>query len=213
MIRINLAVERARPKVKRRVAVPGGVFLVIVLIIALLGVGALAVHGYILDNQQRALEEEQNQLKAKEAELASMKKQITEFEAKKSELDNRIKVIETLRANQTGPARLLESIADTVSATETLWLTNMTDRGGGQIELKGMAGSVDAVANFITNLSRSNYFKSVEIKESVQKTPPGGGPANFEFTLTATFAVPTATPATPAEPAAAQPAAAPPRRT
>ena len=199
MIRINLAVERARPKVKRRVAVPGAFLLIVVLLAVVIGIGVLAGYWYALDKQQAGLEQQKTALEADRAQLAKIEQEIKNFEAKKAELDGRINVINTLKNNQTGPVRMLDALADTVSATATLWLTAMTDKGG-EIEMKGMAGSVEAVANFITNLGRSSYFKNVEIKEAVQKTSREGG-TNFEFTLSVTFALP---------PAAPTPAAGPP---
>lgn len=205
MIRINLATERARPKVKRRVAVGGAVFLVFVLIAIVAGVGVLAVHGYMIGQTIERLQTEKASLEAQRAELAKVETEIKAFEEKKSLLEGRIKVIETLKTNQTGPVRMLEAIGDTVTITETLWLTNMTEKAGGEIEMKGMAGSVEAVATFITNLNRSSYFKNVEIKETVQRQARGaeaGAPMNFEFTLSATFALPQAAPAAPAAPAA-----------
>ncbi|HXE76139.1 MAG TPA: PilN domain-containing protein [Candidatus Xenobia bacterium] len=203
MIRINLAVERARPKVKRRVAVPGAFLFIVVLLALVIGLGVLAGFWYAYSKQEEDLRAQKAQLEAKRAQLAMMEKQIKDFEAKKAELDGRINVINTLKANQTGPVHMLEALADTVSATETLWLTSMVDKGN-DIELKGMAGSVEAVAMFITNLSRSTYFKNVEIKEAVQKTTRDA-PPNFEFTLTVTFALPQAAPA--AAPAATTPPA------
>jgi type IV pilus assembly protein PilN len=211
MIRINLAAERARPKVKRRVAVGGAVFLIFILIAIVAGVGVLLVHGYMIDQRIESLRTEKASLEAQRAELAKVEKEIKDFEAKKALLEGRVKVIETLKANQTGPVKMLEAIGDTVSITETLWLTNMTEKAGGQVEMKGMAGSVEAVATFITNLNRSAYFKDVEIKETVQRQARGadaGGPANFEFTLSATFALPEVAPAAaPPAPAAGTTAA------
>ncbi len=214
MIRINLATERARPKVKRRVAVGGAVFLVFVLIAIVAGVGVLAVHGYMIGQTIERLQADKANFEAQRAELAKVEKEITEFEEKKTLLEGRIKVIETLKSNQTGPVRMLEAIGDTVSITETLWLTNMTEKAGGEIEMKGNAGSVEAVATFITNLNRSSYFKNVEIKEAVQKQARGadaGAPMNFEFTLSATFALPQAAQTAPPPPPAT-PAPAPGRR-
>ncbi|MCI0403444.1 MAG: PilN domain-containing protein [Acidobacteria bacterium] len=209
MIRINLAAERARPKVKRRVAVGGAVFLIFVLIALVAGIGVLFVHGYMIDQRIESLRTEKASLEAQRAELAKVEKEIKDFEAKKALLEGRVKVIETLKANQTGPVRMLEAIGDTVSITDTLWLTNMTEKAGGQIEMKGVAGSVEAVAGFITNLNRSTYFKDVEIKETVQRQARGadaGAASNFDFTLSATFALPQATPAQPPAPAAPAPA-------
>jgi type IV pilus assembly protein PilN len=205
MIRINLAAERARPKVKRRVAVGGAVFLVFVLIAIVAGFGVLLVHGYMIDQRIAELQTEKASLEAQRSELAKVEAEIKKFEEQKALLEGRVKVIETLKANQTGPVRMLEAIGDTVSITETLWLTNMAEKGAGQVEMKGMASSIEAVATFITNLNSSAYFKNVEIKEAVQRQARGaeaGAPSNFEFTLTATFALPAAPAAAPAQPAA-----------
>src|SRR3989304_3089153 len=68
---------------------------------------------------------------------------------------------------------VLEAVGNTVSLTETLWLTNMDEQADNTIQFKGVAASVDAVANFITNLNRSGYFQNVEMKESVQKEKEG----------------------------------------
>ncbi len=196
MIRINLAVERQRPKVKRRVAVPGAFLFIVVLLAAVIGLGVLAGFWYAYDKQEEDLQTQKTALEAKRAQLAKMEQEIKNFEAKKAELDGRINVINTLKANQTGPVHMLDALGDTVSATETVWLTSMTDKGG-EVEMKGMAGSVEAVASLITNLGKSPYFKNVEIKEAVQKTSREG-PSNFEFTLSVTFALPPVEPVPPA---------------
>jgi Tfp pilus assembly protein PilN len=39
---------------------------------------------------------------------------------------------------------------------------------GNNVAISGMALSTQAVANLITNLKRSGYFKNVEIKEAIQ---------------------------------------------
>ena len=51
--------------------------------------------------------------------------------------------------------------------TDTLWLTSL-DRNGDALTIQGTAGSINAVANFITELKTSGYFDQVEIKESTQ---------------------------------------------
>ncbi len=209
MIRINLAAERARPKVKRRVAVGGAVFLIFVLIAIVAGVGVLGARGWMIGNTIEELQGEKARLEAQRAELAKVEGEIKDFETKKALLEGRIKVIETLKANQTGPVHMLEAVGNTVTLTETLWLTSMNEKAGGEVEMKGRAGSVEAVATFITNLNRSAYFKNVEIKETVQRQSRDPNiPSNFEFTLTATFALPQAAqtaPSTPAAPAAPAP--------
>jgi Tfp pilus assembly protein PilN len=79
----------------------------------------------------------------------------------------RVDVIDQLRANQAGPANLLNSVGDTVNGTEAVWLSSMKDLGA-TVDIEGMALSEDAVANLISNLQKSGQFKTVEIKETFQ---------------------------------------------
>jgi len=71
------------------------------------------------------------------------------------------------------------------------------DRKADALTINGAAGSINAVANYITQLKRSGYFQTVEIKESHQDE------ANktveiFIFSLTAQFGLTQSAAATPA---------------
>ena len=114
-------------------------------------------------------------------------------------LQQRINVIEELQRNRTGGQELLDALANTVSRTDTLWLTSLERKGDG-LTLLGTAGSINAVANFITQLKHSGYFDQVEIKESAQDDKDVTV-QTFNFTLTAQFALPQGKPAAQATPA------------
>ena len=58
-------------------------------------------------------------------------------------------------------------VSSTVNRTDEVWLNSLTD-GGANVDLNGVALSADAVANLMTNLMKTGYFKSVEIKETFQ---------------------------------------------
>ena len=189
MIRVNL-LGRPSPRVKRRVAIAGTLQLVLFAIPVGLALLALGSEYY---TTQRLIEELRANIQQKESEkrtLAQLQKEVAEYEAEVRRLQGRRDVIENLQRNQAGPVRLLEAVGNTVTLTDTLWLTSMEERSENQIEFKGVADSVDAVANFITNLNRSGYFQNVEMKESVQKALREGV-TSFEFTLTAKFSLPT----------------------
>jgi type IV pilus assembly protein PilN len=87
-----------------------------------------------------------------------------------------------LRSNQSGPVNLLAMIGETVNNTEAIWLNNLKDQGT-SVDIEGMALSSDAVANLITNLQKTGYFRTVEIKESMQDETVKDMQA-FIFTLT-----------------------------
>jgi Tfp pilus assembly protein PilN len=93
-----------------------------------------------------------------------------------------VDVIDQLRANQTGPLSLLAMIGDTVNSTEAVWLNSLQDQGA-NIAIDGTALSSDAVANLISNLQKTGFFKNIEIKESYQDEGVKDMQA-FQFTLT-----------------------------
>lgn len=99
--------------------------------------------------------------------LAQVKAKFDEAEKQKEIFQKRKDVIEQLKSNQLGPVNLLSMIGDTVNSTDAVWLNSMKDNGG-DVSIEGTALSADAVANLITNLKKTGYFKNVEIKETVQ---------------------------------------------
>src|SRR3954462_1209164 len=96
------------------------------------------------------------------------------FERKQREADNyrrRVEVIDQLRAAQAGPVSLLTLVGDTVNSTDAVWLSKLTDEGGG-IKIEGTALNVHAIANLMSNLQKPGYFKTVEMTESIQDDKP-----------------------------------------
>lgn len=106
------------------------------------------------------------------------------YELRKKEYEaseKRVKIIDQLRADQAGPVNLLNTIGNSVNNTDAVWLVNMNESGS-TIAIDGMALSTQAVANLMTNLKRSGYFKTVEIKETIQD-PSFKQAQAFTFTL------------------------------
>jgi len=165
MIRINL-LGQARPKAVKQ-AVPLEATLQIALFL-----GAIVLAGVILAvvyvSQKRQLDETQrriNELQVERASLEQIKQDVDRFENQKNVLQQRIDVIETLQRNRTGAQDLLQMVANTVVRVDSLWLTTIT-RSGDSLDIQGEAGSINSVANFITELKRSGYFTNVEIKSA-----------------------------------------------
>jgi len=114
--------------------------------------------------------------------LQVVKAQFEDRQKQAEMYQRRIKVIDDLRAQQSGPADLLTMIGDSVNSTEGVWLDKMVDTGS-SIDIQGMSLSVHGVANLMANLQKSGKFKSVEIKESYQDNQVKDMQA-FVFTLT-----------------------------
>jgi Tfp pilus assembly protein PilN len=209
MIRINL-LGQVRPKSARR-PVDTGAALPVVFIGAGLVLGALVL-GFFYYTWQKQLNEENGRIKALQAQKADLeqtKLQVEAFEKQKTILMQRVSTIEQLQRDRTGGQELLDMVANTVSRTENLWLTEMT-RHGNSLSIDGASASINAVANFITALKRSGYFQKVEIKEAKQDDK-NLSVQTFTFSITAEITPPpiaqarpassTASPAAPAAPA------------
>jgi Tfp pilus assembly protein PilN len=174
MIRINL-LGTAKPKNKRGSApavmemdLGGGVSPVIKIaaVVAIIALGNGA-YWYRLDSEKTKLQQQMAVALRKNAELSSVKARYLERQREAENYKRRVDVIDQLRAKQTGPVDLLNTVGSTVNNTEAVWLNWMKDEGGA-INVEGLALSQDAVANLITNLQKTGYFKNVEIKETFQ---------------------------------------------
>jgi Tfp pilus assembly protein PilN len=189
MIRINL-LEAPKPKNKRSAAssLPsievGSVGSPLVKIAAVVGIAVLgnAAYWYQLDTQKRKIEQQMAQAEQQNRELADVKARYLARQKEAETYKHRVDVIDQLRKNQAGPVVLMAMVGETVNNTEAVWLDNLKD-GGTTIDIQGMALSEDAVANLISNLQKTGFFKNIEIKESYQDDQIKDMQA-FQFTLT-----------------------------
>jgi Tfp pilus assembly protein PilN len=191
MIRINL-LGGAKPKGKKSagpaLSMPsfevGNLGGPIVQVAAVLLIAGAANYGYWykLDRQKKLIEVQTRVAEQKNRELADIKVRYMERQRQADSYKRRVDVIDQLRANQSGPINLLSMIGDTVNGTEAVWLNSMQDQGA-SVAIDGTALSSDAVANLISNLQKTGFFKNIEIKESYQDDQIKDMQA-FQFTLT-----------------------------
>ena len=189
MIRINL-LGSPKPKGKKGPAINmpsfdlgnlGGPLIQVAAV--LLIAGALnAGYWYQLDREKKSIAVRTLVAEQKNRELADIKVRYLERQRQADSYKRRVDVIDQLRANQAGPVSLLAMIGDTVNGTEAVWLNSMQDQGA-SVAIDGTALSSDAVANLISNLQKTGYFRNIEIKESYQDEAVKDMQA-FQFTLT-----------------------------
>ncbi len=149
----------------------------------LLIAGAInAGYWYQLDREKKSIEMQARVAEQKNRELADIKVKYLERQRQAEFYKRRVDVIDQLRSNQTGPVGLLSMIGDTVNSTEAVWLSSMQDQGA-SVAIDGMALSSDAVANLISNLQKTGFFRNIEIKETSQDSAVKDMQA-FQFTLT-----------------------------
>lgn len=191
MIRINL-LGAPKPKSKRgSAAVSAAAVMEVgdvgspnlkIAIVLLLVVGINFGQWYRLDRASKDIAKKMQTAEQKNRELADVKARYLERQRQADNYKRRVDVIDQLRASQTGPVNLLNTIGDTVNKTEAVWLDTMKDDGS-SVNIQGMALSTDAVANLIANLQKTGYFKNIEIKETFQDSAFKDMQA-FQFTLT-----------------------------
>lgn len=185
MIRINL-LGQVRPKAAKASVPVEGILQLVMPLIAL--AAALVVLGIIYYQQKTSLDATNNkiqQLRVEKASLEQVKQDVDRFESEKATLQQRIDVIENLQKNRTGGQEFLQMVSNTVGHVDELWLTSVT-RTGSNFDVQGEAGSIDAVANFITQMKRSGYFDNVEIKEA-KENDVKTGVETYAFTMSATI--------------------------
>ena len=153
-----------------------------VLVVLALAAALNLTYWYRLDKQKQSIAVQMSQAEQKNRELADVKSRYLERQRQAQSYKRRVDVIDSLRANQGGPVNLLAMVGETVNNTEAVWLNNLKDEGG-SVSIDGMALSPDAVANLISNLQKTGYFRNVEIKETMQDDTVKDMQA-FQFTLT-----------------------------
>jgi type IV pilus assembly protein PilN len=92
--------------------------------------------------------------------------QVQQFEQRKTQLQQRVTLIEQLRKEQIGPVHMLDQIS--LALPSSLWLSEMKQTATpNEVLIDGKSLSLTGLSDFVANLERSGYFqKSVEIVSS-----------------------------------------------
>lgn len=203
MIRINL-LGQERPKASRGPSIPLESSLRLILFVASLLVAAVVLYAMYHQKQTElaGIESRTSSLQAEMTRLQEVKAEVERYEQQKTVLQQRIDVIEALQANRSGAQQLLQMVASTVGHSDSLWLTSL-NRTGTTLDLTGEAASIDAIANFVTQMKRSGYFDNIEMKQANENDIVKGA-QTYGFTMSAQIAG--AKPAQVSSPAASAPA-------
>ncbi len=160
MIRINLLRE---PSVKRNLwSVDGsktGIIGVILLVVALGSMG----WWYLRTVQERAdCQVQVQKLQQEDAKLKAAQAELKRYETLKKKLDDRIALIEQLKANQKGPVNLMNAVIASLPSPPRVWLSSLTQKDT-LVSMEGQSLDVPAIADFIANLNSHPPFRQVEL--------------------------------------------------
>lgn len=184
MIKINLvregrAVRGAGAASGAPVAGSGPGNLNVVLLVGLLVVGILGAAGWwFLEN--RKLAERQDLVSQKQAEAKALDKIIKEVESyqkQKDSLKTRIDLINQLKQNQKGPARLMDRISQDLP--DLVWIDKMTVIGG-VVTLDGRGLNPNAIANFVESVKNDPMFEEPDLGNVTQVS---AAPLVYAYTM------------------------------
>jgi type IV pilus assembly protein PilN len=186
MIRINLlAGERRAAKsagrgfqIAQKITLAGSAIL---LVTALL----IGWRYWAVTQHEATLTQEIDAARREESRLAEVLKQVTEFEAQRARLQERVGLIDELRKGQTAPVHLIDQISR--SLPEMTWLTSLKQEGY-DVTIQGRCTDLTALSDFVGNLETTRYFRRpVEIVTSAVVSGQAGAPDLIEFTIKGTF--------------------------
>jgi type IV pilus assembly protein PilN len=177
MIRINLlGTAKPKKKARRGFAMPQitmegpSPLLAGLAILVFAGAGIFFYHMQL----ERTHEKLQNQIADANRQIASMMRVKQAYLERQKDYDafkRRFDIIDQLRAQQGGPVTLLNNVSATVNSTDGVWLLDLRDDGT-SVALDGVALGPNNVANLMTNLRNSGYFKNIELHDTFQEDSP-----------------------------------------
>ena len=176
MIKINLL-----PKDRRRRAISVGRPVVYVVVGAVLVLGGM-YGGYLwLDAQVQHLQQDIGQKRVELERYRNEIKKVEQFLSEKTRLEERLRVVAKLAAEQEGPVRLLDQLSRALP--DEVWLTGM-NKTKEKLVLQGYAFSNIGIANFMTELGKLQpMLRNVELtfseKAAVERVPV----ERFEITV------------------------------
>ena len=186
MIRINLlTAERRGAKAAAKGFQAGQKLTVIGSLILVLAAAGIGWRYWALGQQQASLERGIAAATREEQRLATILKEVQEFEARKIRLEARVGLIDELRKGQNAPVHMIDQISR--SLPEMTWLTGLRQERF-DITIQGRCLTLTSLSDFVGNLEATRYFeRPVEILDSAVIAGDGKSPDLIGFTIRGTF--------------------------
>lgn len=124
-----------------------------------------------LNKQTKTLMAKKADSNAELKKLKDLVKEVEGYEANKKNLEEKNRIIEQLKKNQSGPVHLLDELSGSLEKLK-LWLTKLEVKGNA-VELDGKALTNSDIVEFINKLKASKFFKDIRLIESKQVKEQG----------------------------------------
>ena len=181
MVRINLIPVRQGKKREL-----GRQQLVLFALVLAIGVAANYIWtGHVeedLNSQKQTVAKIQHEITALDAAIG----EVNSITKEKKDLEDKLKVLDTLKKKRVGPVKVMDSLAQVVPAH--VWLTDMQEKGG-EVSLAGLGMTNDDVAEFMRELKRSPYFKNIVLKkvQTQETSGPIAQVVQFQITCSVSY--------------------------
>jgi len=160
MTKINLLLAR---KEKKKIGVRKE-FIVFILSVLLLLVLLALIH-WRLEKEKGDTLAQIAQTKKEIAHYKSLTAEVIKAKEAQKMLQDKLEIINTLRREKTTPARVLDELS--IDKPEKIHLESVKKEGS-RLGIEGIALDDETIANFMTNLRKSNLFKNVDLIVSEQ---------------------------------------------
>jgi type IV pilus assembly protein PilN len=165
MIRINLLPKKGSRKkmgLVQHLVLTGMVFLVT---IAALGYFTVSLNGKITDLKGQVAD-----ARAEREELKDVNKEKNKYEQNIASLKNQLDIITKIKARRFLPVRLFDELTKVLNKDLPVWLTKFSIADE-KIQVEGFSLSNRDLANFVTRLEKTPFFRSVDLlySEKVNK--------------------------------------------
>jgi type IV pilus assembly protein PilN len=160
MIKINLLLAR---KEKKKAGLRKE-YLVLIACVVLLIVG-LGIIQYLLGKEKDDTLAKINDTKREIAYYKSLTTEVNKAKEEQKMLQNRLDIINALRKEKAGPAKVLDELS--IDKPEKIQLESLKKEGS-RLGIEGIAMDDETIANFMTNLRKSKLFKNVDLIVSEQ---------------------------------------------
>lgn len=185
MIKINLlATEKPRAAGKSRIAKFNLKGQQVAFGCALILVGSAGTIGWryqMIQKESAQLDADITAAQEETVRLRSVIVEVQQFEQRRTQLQQRVSLIEELRKDQGGPVRMLDQIS--LALPTMMWLTEVKQAPGTpEVVVDGRTTANTTLSDFVASLEASGYFKrSVEIVSSQAETNALGDLVKFSL--------------------------------
>jgi type IV pilus assembly protein PilN len=191
MIRINLLTQE-RQQIRKVTPFQLGQKLTVACSLILLAAAvAIGWRYWSLREGSARLDAEIATAQTETARLHSIIEQVQQFEQRRTQLQQRVALIEQLRRDQTGPVHMLDQISRALPPM--VWLRSLQQdaEDATSVTIEGRGATLTGLSDFVANLEASGYFRrSVEIVSSETEAATREGGDVIRFTISAVFEQP-----------------------